>query len=357
MPLHEPSAVNFDATLQRLWYDRRPWWLLVLLLPLTLAFAALAAGRRAGYRMGLFPVKRVNRPVIVVGNISVGGTGKTPLVMWLAQSLQARGQKVGIVTRGYGGSSNRWPREVTAGVTAAEVGDEPAMMAARTGAIVVAGPDRVAAAELAIRRGAEVILSDDGLQHYRLHRDGEIAVIDAQRGLGNGLLLPAGPLRESASRLDGVDLLVSTQRVEGTPPGSSQGWPPALDSVVARMRLREAISLVDGEHRALTAFAGKPVHAVAAIGHPDAFFTALQRLGLQVIAHPLPDHAQLTLADIVFDDAAPVLMTEKDAVKCRGFAQSRHWAVRMDLDLNDAAVAKMAAVVEQSLQRFAQHVS
>jgi len=356
--------VNLDATLQRLWYDRRPWWLLVLLLPLTLLFAAIAAGRRAGYRIRLFPVKRVNRPVIVVGNISVGGTGKTPLVMWLAQLLQARGQKVGIVTRGYGGSSNRWPLEVTAGVTAAEVGDEPAMMAARTGAIVVAGPDRVAAAELAIGRGADVILSDDGLQHYRLHRDGEIAVIDAQRGLGNGLLLPAGPLRESASRLGSVDLLVSTQRIDGAAPGSSTGsssaWPAALESVVATMRLREAISLVDGEQRELTVFRGRPVHAVAAIGHPVAFFTALEWLGLQVIAHPLPDHAKLTLADIVFDDAAPVLMTEKDAVKCRGFAQSRHWAVRMDLDLNDDAVAKIVAAVEQSLQRFAvysQHVS
>lgn len=340
--------MTLDATLQRLWYERRPWWLLVLLLPFSFLFALVAAGRRSAYRSGFFAAKRVSRPVIVIGNISVGGTGKTPLVMWLAELLQSRGQRVGIVTRGYGGASTRWPREVTADVAAEEVGDEPLMMALRTGAIVVAGPDRVAAAELAISKGAAVILSDDGLQHYRLRRDAEVAVIDEQRGTGNGLLLPAGPLREPTSRLRLVDLLVKTRRGDG----ASAPMSSPSTGITATMRLRDAVSIVDGERRSLAAFAGQPVHAVAAIGHPEPFFAALRRQGMQIIAHPLPDHAKLSLADVTFSDAAPVLMTEKDAVKCRAFARPGHWFVRMDLELSDAAAAALTRVVEQAEQRF-----
>ena len=295
----------------------------------------------------MLTAKRVTRPVIVVGNISVGGTGKTPLVMWLADLLQAQGRRVGIVTRGYGGHATQWPLEVTAAATPAQVGDEPVMMAARTGAIVIAGPDRVAGAMLAISKGADIILSDDGLQHYRLRRDCEIAVVDAQRNLGNGLLLPAGPLREPASRLRRVDLLVRTRRTEGaTVPSSAPG------EVTATMRLREAVSIAGGGRRALADFRGRPVHALAAIGHPQAFFEALRQLGLQVMAHPLPDHAKLMLSDITFDDDAPVLMTEKDAVKCREFAQARHWSVLMDLDMSERDVAVITVVVERSLQPF-----
>ena len=221
------------------------------------------------------------------------------------------------------------------------------MMALRTGAIVVAGPDRVAAAELAISKGAAVILSDDGLQHYRMRRDGEIAVMDEQRGTGNGLLLPAGPLREPPSRLRLVDLLVRTRRNEGAAVSTSSSG-----SVTATMRMREAVSLVDGEQRPLTAFSGQPVHAIAAIGHPESFFAALRRQGLQIVAHPFPDHAKLNLADITFDDAAPVLMTEKDAVKCRAFARAGHWFVRVDLELSDADAATLTQVVERAEQRF-----
>lgn len=341
--------MTVDATLQRVWYDRRPRWLLILLLPMSALFALVAAVRRWGYWTGVFATQAASRPVIVIGNISVGGTGKTPLVMWLAERLQSQGRRVGIVTRGYGGTSTRWPREVTATTSPSEVGDEPAMMALRTGAIVIAGPDRVAAAELAISHGAEVILSDDGLQHYRLQRDAEIAVLDEQRGLGNGWLLPAGPLREPKSRLREIDLQVLTRRIDGQRAATA----PAA-SVVATMRLREAVSLVSGERRDLASFIGSTVHALAAIGHPDAFFAALRLQGLQIVAHPLPDHAKLTAADLDFGDPAPVLMTEKDAVKCRPFATLRHWYVRMDLELSESDAARIDNVVDRALQRFQQ---
>lgn len=339
-----------DQFLQRLWYQRKPRWLLVLLLPLSLLFAIVAAGRRAAYRSGLLRSVRVGRPVIVVGNISVGGTGKTPFVIWLAALLQAQGKHIGIILRGYGGSSSQWPRDVFADTSSDDVGDEAVLLAARTGAIVVAGPDRVAAAHRAIERGAEVVLSDDGLQHYRLARDCEIAVIDGHRGLGNRLLLPAGPLREPASRLKAVDLLVRTQR-----PGAAQ----AVDSVSAprqvtvRARLTDAVSLVSGEKRPIETFRRTPVHAIAGIGNPQAFFSALRDAGLEVDVRPLPDHIALTRDDIQFADAAPVLMTEKDAVKSRAFADERHWAVRMESDLSESDALTVASLMDQVLRSHA----
>lgn len=338
--------MNRDATLQQVWYQKRPLWLLIVLLPLSAIFALVAWLRRFAFRHALFGSQRVGCPVIVVGNISVGGTGKTPLVMWLATCLQARGERVGIVTRGYGGNASSWPREVTATSSAAEVGDEPVMMALRTDAIVVAGPDRVAAANRAIERGARVILSDDGLQHYRLRRDLEIAVIDKARGLGNGWLLPAGPLRELPSRLRSVDLLVETQRTDvAIAPGAYR----APRSVLAQLRLLEAVALIGNQRRALETFRGQRVHALAAIGNPPAFFSALQGLGIAVTTHPYPDHATLTREMIEFGDDMPVLMTEKDAVKCRHLAGPRHWFVPMDLHFSKADEATMLAVLNQAL--------
>ncbi|HEY5807748.1 MAG TPA: tetraacyldisaccharide 4'-kinase, partial [Povalibacter sp.] len=172
-----------DQFLQRLWYESTPRWLLLLLLPLSLLFLLIAELRRTAYRAGLLSTSRLDRPVIVVGNITVGGTGKTPFVMWLAQHLRRRGCRVGVVLRGYGGSSTQWPRDVDANTPPSEVGDEAVLHARTFDAIVVAGPDRVAAAARAIERGADIVLCDDGLQHYRLGRDCEIAVIDQRRGL------------------------------------------------------------------------------------------------------------------------------------------------------------------------------
>jgi tetraacyldisaccharide 4'-kinase len=329
--------------MQRVWYDGAAPWLSLLLLPLSCLFRGIVALRRTAYRRGWLSSLRVERAVIVVGNITVGGTGKTPFTIWLAQWLQARGVRVGIVLRGYGGQSAQWPREVTPQTPWEEVGDEAVLLAQRSGAIVVAGPDRVADARRAIELGADIVISDDGLQHYRLARDCEIAVIDARRGLGNGRLLPAGPLREPAGRLAEVDLRVlrggaadsdSPHRAAGTTKQVSVG-----------SMLREAVSLRTGERRPVESFAGAPVHAVAAIGHPAAFFASLAALGLEVEGRALADHARLASAAISFGDQRPVLMTEKDAVKCRAIADARHWAVRMDVQMSAADEAVVSGIV------------
>lgn len=338
--------MNPDRHLQRLWYERRPWWLLILLLPLSLLFTIAVASRRAAYRRGLLRSVRVTRPVIVVGNITVGGTGKTPFVIWLAALLQSKGLRVGIVLRGYGGTSQQWPCDVLAETSSEAAGDEAVLLATRTGAIVVAGPDRVAAVQRAIERGAEVVLSDDGLQHYRLARDIEIAVMDEDRGLGSRLLLPAGPLREPASRLKSVDLLVRTQRTSAT---ASADVDVASRQLIAKARLGEVVSLRTGEKRALQTFRGSTVHAIAGIGHPAAFFSALQDAGLDPDTRALPDHAALTREDISFADEAPVLMTEKDAVKCRAIAGERHWAVRLETQVSESDAALVSAVIDDVL--------
>lgn len=339
--------MSSDRHLQRLWYQRRPLWLFVLLLPLSLLFAVVVALRRAAYRGGLLRSIRVARPTIVIGNITVGGTGKTPFVIWLATLLQAKGLRVGIVLRGYGGTSPQWPRDVEGGTSSEEVGDEAVLLAARTGAIVVAGPDRVAAARRVIERGADVVLSDDGLQHYRLARDIEIAVMDGYRGLGSGLLLPVGPLREPASRLKSVDLLVRTQRVSAARDAAADAASGiASRQVVVKARLADAVSLRTGERRALETFRCGPVHALAGIGNPAAFFSALEDAGLAVDARALPDHAALTREDIRFADDAPVLMTEKDAVKCRAIADERHWAVRLETQMSESDAALVSSLID-----------
>ncbi len=331
-----------DTFLQQMWYRGRAPWLRILLLPLSALFWLIVTLRRTAYRIGILRSRAVGRPVIVIGNITVGGTGKTPFVIWLAELLQGRGMRVGIVLRGYGGRSSQWPRDVSPETSAADVGDEAVLHAARTGAIVVAGPDRVAAATRAIELGAGIVLCDDGLQHYRLARDAEIAVVDAQRGLGNRLLLPAGPLREPPSRLKAVDLLVSTQR-------SAADATQVSSSIVTSAHLGDVIALRSGERRTLASFAGTPVHAIAGIGNPQAFFDSLQAAGLQVDGRPLPDHAALTAADMEFGDSVPVLMTEKDAVKCRGLADDRHWAVRLDIDVSEADRMRVLALIKRAM--------
>jgi tetraacyldisaccharide 4'-kinase len=327
--------VSVDRTLQRVWYQRSPGWLFLILFPLSALFAMLAALRRAAYRIGLLRSHRLACPVIVVGNITVGGTGKTPLTIWIAQFLHARGWRVGIVTRGYGGTAREWPIDVTRQSATREVGDEAVLLSMRTDALIIAGPDRVTAAERAIERGATIILCDDGLQHYRLRRDLEIVVIDAERELGNGWLLPAGPLREPASRLSRVDLIVKTIRGGHTKAAARE------HEVFVRHELGHVINLRTGEQRALKSFAGTHVHAVAAIGHPDAFFNMLRSCGVLVDAHAHPDHAVLSAADLSFEDGAPVLMTEKDAVKCAGHASTQHWAVRLDMAIDPSDQHKL----------------
>jgi tetraacyldisaccharide 4'-kinase len=357
--------VNLDGLLQAVWYRRSPLWLFLLLIPLSALFALVVWLRRGAYGRGFFSSVRVSVPVIVIGNITVGGTGKTPFVIWLTQWLQAKGWRVGIVIRGYGGQSTRWPREVQVDTPYTQVGDEAVLLAQRTGAIVVAGPDRAAAARRAVDLGADFVLSDDGLQHYRLARDVEIAVVDAARLLGNGWLLPAGPLREPRSRLTTVDLIVRTQRARAADVHDQRTNSPSLEptsaplgsgdragppNLTAIARIAEAVSLTGDRRRALESFRGGRVHAIAGIGNPEAFFDSLRALGLHVDGRALPDHAAATRADITFPDDEPVLMTQKDAVKCRHLADERHWAVPLDVELSEADAAVVERLIRQLLQ-------
>jgi tetraacyldisaccharide 4'-kinase len=302
-----------ESWLNRIWYDRPapPWWLI----PLSLAYGAVSGSRQFLYAKRLRRSTRLRRPVIVVGNLTVGGTGKTPLVCWLAARLSERGYRPGIVTRGYGGSF-RGERLVSSSDDPAVVGDEPILLARRTGLPVAAGRNRPAAAQLLVDLGCDVVVSDDGLQHYALARDCEIVVIDGDRRFGNGWLLPAGPLREKRARLDTADVVVVN------------GGRALLDGAFSmKLEARSAMGLTGERTRPLPAFAGLEVHAVAGIGHPERFFNMLRAHGIAVIGHELPDHARLTPADVDFPDAKPVLMTEKDAVKCRHAADDRHWYV------------------------------
>ncbi|MCU7945366.1 MAG: tetraacyldisaccharide 4'-kinase, partial [Candidatus Thiodiazotropha sp. (ex Cardiolucina cf. quadrata)] len=256
------------------------WHLLtLLLLPLSGLFCLLSTIRRLFYRIGWLPVRTVDVPVIVVGNISVGGTGKTPLVIWLANRLVDWGFKPGIITRGYGGKSDHWPREVATESLAEEVGDEAILLKRRTGCPVYAGADRPAvAAQLLSEHACNIIISDDGLQHYGLNRELEIAVVDGVRRFGNGLCLPAGPLRETPKRLAKVDLVI----INGKPKqGEHSMYVAGVDA-----------HSLDGrsESRKLTTFSDAKVHAIAGIGYPERFFSMLEANGLKLERHAFPDH-------------------------------------------------------------------
>jgi len=336
--------MSLDAALQRLWYG--PSWKSLPLWPLEWLFRGAVALRHVLYRRGLLHSRDVGVPVVVVGNITVGGTGKTPVAAWLARQLSLRGHKVGVVLRGYGGQAAREPRVVRADSDPAEVGDEAVLHALRQPHVVVVGTDRAAAASRAAAEGADVVVCDDGLQHLRLARDCEFAVVDGARGLGNGHLLPAGPLREPVSRLDRVHALVVTQRTEMLGPAIITRGPLRA---TMRLSLGDAVNLRTGERRPLDRFQGRVVHAVAGIGHPEAFFAGLRAAGVQVVAHPLADHAALDPAAAPFPADATVLMTEKDAVKCRGFAGADWWFVELGAHLErDAAAALVALVLERT---------
>jgi tetraacyldisaccharide 4'-kinase len=266
---------------------------------------------------------------------------------WLARELGLRGHRVGIVLRGYGGSHRGPPRVVMPTDDPLVTGDEALVHAGRGAHVVVIGADRVAAAQLAVRQGAEIVLCDDGLQHLRLGRDYEIAVVDAARRLGNGCMLPAGPLREPARRLESVQAVVLTLR-RGKATESLRLHGPL--ELVARLRLGAAVNVVTGERRDLASFASAPpLHAVAGIGHPAAFFSALRDAGISCTVHALPDHARLDLAALPGLRDATVMMTEKDAVKCRGYGQPGWWWVELDVDVErSAADLLLASILERA---------
>jgi tetraacyldisaccharide 4'-kinase len=295
-----------------------------LLWPASLVFAVVVWFRRIFYILKIFRSTHPGIPVIVVGNLTAGGSGKTPLVLRIAEILKEHGWKPGIVSRGYGGNTQT-PVAATIASDPAEVGDEPILLARRSGCPVWVAPDRVAACRALRAENPEcnVIVTDDGLQHYALRRDIEICVVDG-RGFGNGFLQPAGPLREPRSRLRSVDAVV-TQGAPGVP-----GYAMTLEG-------DQLVCMTDARVlRAAKSFAGQRVHAVAGIGDPKRFFLQLARFGLKPVPHPFPDHHPFRAEDLAFGDGDPVVMTEKDAVKCKRYAQAHFWVFPVSASLDGA---------------------
>ncbi|MGD8938195.1 MAG: tetraacyldisaccharide 4'-kinase [Gammaproteobacteria bacterium] len=309
------------ASIDKLWYEPNP--LSVLLLPLAWLFCLIAILRRFFYRSNIFKAEKLPVPVIVVGNITVGGTGKTPLVVAIIEHLKKQGFNPGIVSRGYGGKAVSWPQTVTENSDPAQVGDEAVLLARRCQCPMSVGPNRPQAARALLdKHSCNVIISDDGLQHYALHRNIEVVVLDGTRRLGNNRCLPAGPLREPAQRLVEADYVVAN--------GMAQ-----RNEIEMILHMQAARNLKDSKiTQELSELANKSVHAVAGIGNPQRFFSQLKSMRINVIEHAFKDHHPYSKNDIQFNDELPVLMTEKDAVKCLPFAQDNHWYVPVAVEVN-----------------------
>jgi len=323
---------RYVKRLEHYWYSKNP--VALALLPLSWLFRFAAALRRRAYRAGWLKTHRLSAPAIIVGNITVGGAGKTPLVIRLVEFLRAQGYRPGVVSRGYGGSA-RLPRLVSPDCDARETGDEAVLLARCCACPVMIGKDRVAAAR-ALTGQCDVIVSDDGLQHYALGRDIEIAVVDGARRYGNGFCLPAGPLREPVARLKHVDMRV----VNGGAAGQGE-FGMRLEPLSPRNLQQETVTRELGDFRADT------VHAVAGIGHPRRFFDMLRGHGLSIIEHPFPDHHPFAPADLDFADDRPVLMTGKDAVKCKRFAKPNYWYLPVQAKLDDAFGARLMQLLKE----------
>ncbi len=316
------------------WYNKSV--VTLLLLPVSWLFCFVAITRRLFYRVGLMKVHRLSVPVIIVGNVSVGGTGKTPLVTWLVDVLRKNGYVPGIVSRGYGGQATHWPQQVRVDSDPRMVGDEAVLLSRRCACPMAVGPDRAEAAEaLLVYTDCDIIVADDGLQHYALGRDMEIAVVDGVRRFGNQHCLPAGPLREPLSRLASVDAVVTN----GVP-GVREYRMDLIPGMLHNLKLSDRKMSLDG-------FAGQTVHAIAGIGNPDRFFHQLQTHGLTVMEHAFPDHHPFVREDILFDDDLPVLMTEKDAVKCQEFSDEQHWCVPVDAKLDERIIPLILRLIKR----------
>ena len=322
------------------WYRKRPW--LILLTPLSLLFWILSSLRRLRFALFRKGVYQAGIPVIVIGNVTAGGTGKTPLVVTLAHYLKNHGYRPGIVTRGYKAKPPSLPYLISAESTHQQTGDEALMISRHTHCPVVISPKRAEAIQyLEKKTDCDIILSDDGLQHYRMGRDIEIIVVDGSRGLGNRWLLPAGPLRESAGRLNQADYVICN--------GNNI---TALDYKMQTMRLmpqslfnlknNQSISLDSDEARAII---NNKVHAVAGIGNPERFFTSLCNCGFDIITHIFPDHHDYQQQELQFQDDLPIVMTEKDAIKCVDWATEKFWYLSVTADLPDTFYQKFLAQI------------
>ena len=306
----------------RIWSGESPLWL--LLLPLSWLYGLVSGIIRQLYRLGIKRAWRAPVPVVVVGNLTAGGNGKTPVVIWLVEQLQKRGIRPGVVSRGYGGKAAHYPLLLTTETTTAEAGDEPVLIFQRTGAPVAVSPVRSDAVQaLLAEHNVQIIITDDGLQHYALARDKEIVVIDGVRRFGNGWWLPAGPMRERASRLKSVDAVI----VNGGEAKSGE--------IPMHLLPGQAVNLVTGERRSVAELPS--LVAMAGIGHPPRFFATLEHCGARLEKRvPLADHQALVAeqVDALTSTGQTLIMTEKDAVKCRAFAKENWWYLPVDAELS-----------------------
>ncbi|HSC68432.1 MAG TPA: tetraacyldisaccharide 4'-kinase [Cellvibrio sp.] len=345
---NQQQRIQNDDRWLAAWYGSRRWTL--WLLPLTGLFIFIANLRR--FWLLRHAPKKLATPVIVVGNISVGGTGKTPLLIALVRWLQLQGFNPGVISRGYGGKASRYPYLLDESSTPAEAGDEPVTIFQQTGCKVCVGSDRLASAKLLEDQSCDILLSDDGLQHYRLRRDVEIAVVDGLRGLGNGWRLPVGPLRESASRLKHVDWVV----VNSPPENFLLVGLEDLFYVPMHIQPQDFVNLHSGQKVGANYFNHTPVNAVAGIGNPQRFQKTLAQLGVEASLRIFSDHHPYAPGDLIFDNNFPVIMTEKDAVKCRAFAQPNWFYLPITASLPDsfwgALQQKIARVLEQKKALF-----
>jgi len=319
-----------------MWYGQRP--IALLFIPLSWLFGATVKLRSLLYDRGWIASTRLSVPVIIVGNITVGGTGKTPVVIWVAELLKSAGYSPGIISRGYGGIASSWPQQVREDSDSRVVGDEAKILARRTQCPVAVGPSRADSAQALIdHHQCDIIISDDGLQHYALQRDIEIALVDGERRYGNRYLLPAGPLREPVERLKSVDFVICNGLA------NSNEYPLKVEG-------NEAIMLMDEtERRKIDSFNSTSCHAVAGLGNPARFFSHLKKFNLSFEPHIFPDHFKYTEKDINFDDEKPVLMTEKDAVKCTYMANEKHWYVPIKAQMTQKFGLTLLSLIKEKI--------
>lgn len=329
--------------IEKIWFTS-PFWMWVfypVLRPLSAVFAWLSQRRRRAYQTAEKSVFKANVPVIVVGNITAGGNGKTPIVIWLVERLQALGYQVGVVSRGYGAKAPHYPLLVQPTTPTQHCGDEPKLIWQRTGAIVSVAPIRSQAVQQVIAQGAQVIVCDDGLQHYALARDIEFVVVDGQRRFGNGYLLPLGPLREPITRLDEVHFVMNN------------GGKPQANEIAFSLVPTPAVNLVTGEQRDVASLTG--LVAWAGIGHPPRFFATLQQLNAQLIAtHSFADHQAFDQTQLLrlAQGADHVIMTEKDAVKCVAFAQENWWYLPVSAQIEPAAEQPIMDTLKEVIEHY-----
>lgn len=330
--------------IEKVWFEkhRAKWWLVPLLLPLTALFFLLSSIRRFAYGLSLFRSYSVNKPIIVVGNIGVGGNGKTPVVIHLVELAKTLGFKPGVISRGYGGKAEIYPYSLSKYSTTDQAGDEPILIFKRCRVPVVVGSDRVASAEKLIELGCNLIISDDGLQHYRLQRDLEIIVVDGKRLFGNGLLLPAGPLREGEWRLKSADIVIFNGDCQIRNKSSLM---TLVATKLCHMKTGREVNITDFLAN------NDKVNAIAGIGSPQRFFDTLQYLGFNLEKQKgFIDHKNFTLNDFnQFKGDLPLLMTEKDAVKCQNFAQDNWWYLPVDAQFS----GQDEQVLIQNIKRLA----